>query len=61
MQVGLIGLGRMGANMSRRWIKDGHRVVGYARTAATVITRDGRVVQAATAKLLEPAKEGSSA
>ena len=36
MQVGLIGLGRMGANMSRRWIGAGHTVVGYARTQATV-------------------------
>ena len=36
MQIGLIGLGRMGANMSRRWIAAGHTVVGYARTQATV-------------------------
>ena len=36
MQVGLVGLGRMGANMSRRWLSSGHTVFGYARTAATV-------------------------
>jgi 6-phosphogluconate dehydrogenase len=36
MQIGLIGLGRMGANMSRRWIGAGHTVVGYARHAETV-------------------------
>lgn len=36
MQLGLIGLGRMGANMSRRWLRGGHTVVGYARTASTV-------------------------
>ena len=36
MQIGLVGLGRMGANMSRRWIGAGHTVVGYARTRATV-------------------------
>ena len=36
MQIGLIGLGRMGANMSRRAIGAGHTVVGYARTQATV-------------------------
>ena len=36
MQIGLIGLGRMGANMSRRWLRAGHTVVGYARHAATV-------------------------
>jgi 6-phosphogluconate dehydrogenase len=36
MHVGLVGLGRMGANMARRWRRNGHTVVGYARTAATV-------------------------
>ena len=36
MQIGLIGLGRMGAGLSRRWIGAGHTVVGYARTQATV-------------------------
>jgi 6-phosphogluconate dehydrogenase len=40
MEIGLVGLGRMGANMSRRWQRHGHTVVGYARTAATV---DGMV------------------
>ncbi len=45
MELGLIGLGRMGANMSRCWIGDGHRVVGYARTQSTVdgLIRDGAV------------------
>ena len=36
MQIGLVGLGRMGANMSRRWLRAGHSVVGYARHAETV-------------------------
>ena len=36
MKLGLIGLGRMGANMSRRWLRHGHTVVGYARHADTV-------------------------
>ncbi len=36
MQIGLVGLGRMGANMSRRWLSAGHTVVGYARHADTV-------------------------
>ena len=36
MEIGLVGLGRMGANMSRRWQRNGHKVIGYARTAATV-------------------------
>jgi 6-phosphogluconate dehydrogenase len=44
MQVGLVGLGRMGANMSRRWLRNGHTVFGYARTRATV---DGLVADGA--------------
>ena len=44
MEVGLVGLGRMGANMSRRWLRHGHTVIGYARTAATV---DGLVAEGA--------------
>ncbi len=45
MQVGLIGLGRMGANMSRRWLHSGHTVFGYARTKATVdgLVADGTI------------------
>jgi len=34
MKVGIIGLGRMGANMARRLLRDGHQVVAYNRTAA---------------------------
>jgi len=33
MDIGMIGLGKMGANMSRRLIKGGHRVVGMDHTA----------------------------
>jgi 6-phosphogluconate dehydrogenase len=36
MDVGLIGLGKMGANMATRWIQHGHRVVANARTQASV-------------------------
>jgi 6-phosphogluconate dehydrogenase len=36
MQVGMVGLGRMGANLVRRLMRDGHRCVGYARSDATV-------------------------
>ena len=32
MQLGFIGLGRMGANMVRRLARDGHQVVAYNRT-----------------------------
>ncbi len=33
MRIGFIGLGRMGANMVRRLVRDGHEVVIYNRTA----------------------------
>jgi 6-phosphogluconate dehydrogenase len=36
MQLGMIGLGRMGANMVRRLIKDGHPCVVYDRSADAV-------------------------
>ncbi len=29
MELGMVGLGRMGANMSRRLLRGGHKVVGY--------------------------------
>ena len=29
MEIGMVGLGRMGANMSRRLMADGHRCVVY--------------------------------
>jgi 6-phosphogluconate dehydrogenase len=36
MQVGMIGLGRMGANMVRRLMRGGHECVAYDVTAAAV-------------------------
>jgi 6-phosphogluconate dehydrogenase len=33
MRIGFIGLGRMGSNMVRRLLRDGHEVVAYNRTA----------------------------
>jgi 6-phosphogluconate dehydrogenase len=36
MQIGMIGLGRMGANMVWRLVKDGHQCVAYARHADSV-------------------------
>ncbi len=35
MQIGMIGLGRMGANMVRRLLAGGHTCVVYARTKST--------------------------
>jgi len=36
MKLGMIGLGRMGGNMTIRLLRAGHEVVGYARHAETV-------------------------
>jgi len=36
MELAMIGLGKMGLNMSTRLVRGGHRVIGYARTAASV-------------------------
>ena len=49
MEIGIAGLGRMGGNMARRWMRGGHRVVGHARSAATLdaFAKEG-VVPAAT-------------
>jgi 6-phosphogluconate dehydrogenase len=36
MELGMIGLGRMGANMSERLVRGGHRVVSYDQSAEAV-------------------------
>ncbi len=36
MELGLIGLGRMGANMAKRLLRNGHTVIGSARRQTTV-------------------------
>ena len=36
MELGMVGLGRMGANMVERLVRGGHRVVGYDRDAGAV-------------------------
>jgi len=36
MRLGMIGLGRMGANMARRLMRDGHGVVAFDRSAEAV-------------------------
>jgi 6-phosphogluconate dehydrogenase len=52
----------MGANMSRRWLRSGHTVIGYARTKATVdgLVADGAITDGSSslsdlvAQLQEP-------
>jgi len=43
MELGMIGLGRMGANMAERLVRGGHRVVGFdpKQEARTAIERQG--------------------
>ncbi len=36
MEIGMVGLGRMGANMAARLVQGGHRVVGYDPRAQSV-------------------------
>jgi 6-phosphogluconate dehydrogenase len=36
MELGMIGLGKMGANMTKRLVRGGHRVVGFDRDPAAV-------------------------
>ena len=57
MQLGLVGLGRMGANMARRWLAAGHECVGYARDPADAeaLRGDGLVAAASLAELVEHA------
>jgi len=43
MEIGIIGLGKMGGNMSRRMMKAGHHCVVFSRTAKTrdALAKDG--------------------
>ena len=45
MKIGLIGLGRMGGNIARRLMKNGHEVVAYDRDADAVkkLSGDGAI------------------
>ncbi len=61
MELGLIGLGRMGAHMARRWREAGQTVVGYARHASAVQAhlKEGAITAGATS-LADLAKQLSS-
>ena len=45
MDIGIIGLGRMGAGMARRWLRHGHRVVVNNRSHDPIkeLEKDGAV------------------
>src|SRR6266699_1646140 len=48
MQLGIVGLGRMGGNMARRLMKGGHQIVGYAEDPAGVEQLAGEGMTPAT-------------
>ncbi|PSQ72276.1 MAG: 6-phosphogluconate dehydrogenase, partial [Bacteroidetes bacterium QH_1_64_81] len=55
MQLGMIGLGKMGANMSRRLVRDGHEVVGFDldESAVQELEDDGATGAAALDDLVD--------
>ena len=73
MQIGMVGLGRMGGNMARRLVRGGHEVVAYATDPAAVkqISSEGatgvstlddlvaRLAQPRTAWVMVPAGEAT--
>jgi 6-phosphogluconate dehydrogenase len=60
MQLGMVGLGRMGANMVRRLLRRGHECVAFNRSPAPVaeLAKEGAIgagsLQELTAKLARP-------
>jgi 6-phosphogluconate dehydrogenase len=54
MELGMIGLGRMGANMTERLMRGGHRVIGYDRnpTATEAVVAAGAGGAASLAELI---------
>jgi 6-phosphogluconate dehydrogenase len=54
MQIGMIGLGRMGANLVRRLLRDGHECIVYAPHPASVakVTADGAIGASSVQDLL---------
>ena len=55
MKLGMIGLGKMGANMSRRLVRDGHEVVGFDldESAVQELEDDGATGAAALDDLVD--------
>jgi len=54
MDLGMVGLGKMGGNMTVRLVHGGHRVVGFARTKSVVdaVVREGAVGASSLADLV---------
>jgi len=58
MEIGMIGLGRMGANMVRRLLRGGHQCVAYDRNAESVATlvKEGAVGASSLNEFIEKLK-----
>ncbi len=54
MQLGMVGLGRMGSNMARRLLRAGHRVVAYdrERAAGAALEREGAIAASSLDELV---------
>ena len=50
MEIGIIGLGKMGGNMSRRLSRAGHQVVGYTRDFKAALAIEGDEVNVVAAE-----------
>ena len=57
MQIGMVGLGRMGANMMRRLMHDGHECVVFESNPASVT----QLVQGGRDRRQQPARIGGKA
>ncbi len=55
MQIGMIGLGRMGANMVRRLLKEDHKCVVFDKSSETVglLTQEGAIGAASLSDFVE--------
>ena len=49
MEIGIVGLGRMGGGIARRLMRDGHKCVVYDRSAAAVEALSAEGAKGATA------------
>src|ERR1700676_5734101 len=54
MEIAMIGLGRMGANMAQRLMRGGHKVVGYdpAEAARAMLEKNGAVTAASLEQMV---------
>ena len=61
MKLGMIGLGRMGANMSSRLLKAGHEIVAFDRNADKVqaLAREGAIGAASLEELVQKLEQAN--